>query len=251
MPPVYIVSERLAQRLWPGQDPIGKRLAGPGTALDAQGRPVWATLVGVVEDAHYRGLTDVRFDLYSPYSQPRTMAVKHLMVRGSADLQSLVSAIRAEARRLEPTSLVEGATTMEAMVRSAVAPWRFGAVTLMFLVAFALLVATLGICGTISQLVIERRREIAVPMAVGGVGGDIIRLVFREGMEVTIVGLIVGLTRAVAVGAVAALLFGVAPVDGATMAATAMLFVIVSALALLLPAWRATAVDPATVLKHE
>lgn len=252
MPRVYIVSERLAHRLWPGQDPIGKRLAGPGTALDAQGQPVWSTLVGVVEDAHYRGLTDVRFDLYSPYRQARTMAVKHLMVRGSANLQSLVAAIRAEARRLEPTSLVEGATTMEAMVSGAVAPWRFGAVTLTILSAFALLLAALGIYGTISQSVVERRREIAVRMAVGGVGRDVIRLVFREGMTMTIVGVVVGLVAAVVVGrAVAGLLFGVAPIDAATMTAMAALFVIVSGVALLLPAWRATAVDPATVLKQD
>ena len=251
-PPVYIVSERLARRLWPGEDPIGKRLAGPGTAQDARGEPIWSTLVGVVEDAHYRGLTDLRFDLYTPYRQPRALRVKHLMVRTSANPQALVAAIRAEARRLEPASLVEGATTMEAVVGGAVAPWRFGAVALATLSGFALLLAALGIYGTISQSVVERRREIAVRMAVGGVARDIVRLVFREGMAMTIAGVLAGLLAAAAVGrGVAGLLFGVEPLDAATMGGMAALFVIVSGVALALPAWRATSVDPASALKQE
>ena len=250
-PPVAIVSESLARRLWPGQDAVGKHLLGPGPRRDARGELVWATVVGVVEDVRYRGLTDVRLDLYKPYLE-QTERVKHLMVRADDDPLALIAAIRAAARGLDPTSLVEGATTMEEIVGTAVAPWRFSATTLGVLSAIALLLAALGIYATVSQSVVERRREIAVRMALGGLRRDIIRLIFGEGMLVTTAGVLVGLTAAVVVGrAVTRLLFGVSPIDAATFAAMTTLLVIVGALALLVPTWRATAVDPATVLRQE
>ena len=181
-PPVAIVSESLARRLWPGQDAVGMHLLGPGSRRDARflHARLWRLRIG---------LTDVRFDLYKPYLE-QTERVKHLMVRADGDPLALVAAIRAAARRLEPTSLVEGATTMEEIVGTAVAPWRFSATTLGVLSAIALLLAVLGIYATVSQSVVERSREIAVRMALGGLRRDIIRLIFGEGMRVTVAGVL-------------------------------------------------------------
>ncbi|HEY6509760.1 MAG TPA: ADOP family duplicated permease, partial [Vicinamibacterales bacterium] len=123
-PRVAIVGERLAERLWPGQDPIGRRLSSGGTRPDPEAAFPWVTVVGVVPDVRYRGLTDPRFDLYLPEAQS-DLRVKHLMVRTAGDPVALGAAVRAEARRLAPTAVVENMAALGQVVRQATAPWRF------------------------------------------------------------------------------------------------------------------------------
>jgi hypothetical protein len=247
-----MISEKLARRLWPGQDPLGKRLLPPGVSPDEQGRPRWATVVGVVHDARYRGLTDLRFDLYVPYLQIPGMPVKHLMVRTSREAFSLVPSIRAEARRLESSTLVEKVAAMEDLVQRATAPWRFSAWTLGLLSLLALALASLGVYAAVSQSVVERTREIGVRVAVGALPREIVGLVLREGLGLTAAGISAGLAVALAVSRIlTSLLFEVRPIDPLTLAVMAMLFIAVSAAALVLPAWRAAGVDPALALRHE
>jgi len=251
-PQVVIVSERLARRLWPGQEPIGKRLLHPNSPEDSQGRRIWSTVVGVVQDARYRGLNDVRYDLYVPFLQQPADLVKHLMVRTSGDPGSVAAAIRAEARRLEPTAMVDRVRTMDEIVGQAVAPWRFSSSTLGILSVLALGLAMLGVYGIVSQSVIERTREIAVRVALGAVPRDVIRLVLREGMVMTVIGVLAGLTAAIVVGRVmGALLFGVGPIDPVTFGAMAALLTMVSVAATLIPARRALRIDPASALRQE
>ena len=251
-PQVVIVSEGLARRLWPGQNALGKRLHRPGAPRDATGQPLWSTVVGVVENARYRGLTDVRFDLYVPYLQRPEDPVKHLMVRTSTDPLSLAPAIRAEALRLEPTALVEGVRTVDEMVGRAIAPWRFSASTLAILSALALILAIVGVYGIVSQAVVERMREIAVRIALGALPRDIVGLVLREGLLMTAAGIALGLAVAVTTGSVlSSLLFGVRPVDAVTLIAITALFSVVAALAMLLPVRRALRVDPLVALRYE
>jgi putative ABC transport system permease protein len=251
-PRVAIISDKLARRLWPGQDAIGKRLLPPGVSPDEQGRPRWATVVGVVHDARYRGLTDLRFDLYLPYLQIPGMPVKHLMVRTSREPLSLVSSIRAEARQLDPSTLIEKVAAMEDLVHRATAPWQFSAWTLGLLSLLALALASLGVYAAVSQSVVERTREIGVRVAVGALPREIVGLVLREGLGLTMAGIGVGLAIAMAVGRIlTGLLFEVRPIDPLTLAGMAMLFLVVSAAALVLPAWRAARVDPASALRRE
>jgi predicted permease len=255
-PQVVMVSEALARRLWPGQDAIGKRMTRPGLYSDVQadpaGPPRWATVVGVVETARYRGLTDVRFDLYIPYLQRLGDPVKHMMVRTSNDPISLVAAIRRAARDLEPAVLVEGVRTMDQIVGRAMSPWQFSATTLGLLSAFALTLAILGVYGSASESVVQRRREIAIRSALGALPRDIVRLVLREGVWLTTIGIAAGLTMSIAAArALGGLLFGVRPVDPGTLLGTSALFLLVSAAAMLVPAGRALRVDPAAALKHE
>lgn len=249
---VVIVSEGLARRLWPGKDPIGRRLMRSDPAVDKDKRPLWSTVVGVVSDVRYRGLADVRFDLYVPFEQKPDAPVKHLMVRTSGNPVALAAAIRAEARRLESTASVDGITTMEHIVDRAAAPWRFSASTLGALSLLALGLAILGVYGIVSQSVMERTREIAVRVALGALPRDVVRLVLREAMAMTFLGVAGGVTAAIAIGRVlTALLFGVRPIDPATFAAMALLFTIVSAAATLIPARRALRIDPASALRQE
>lgn len=251
-PQVVIVSHGLAERLWPLQNPIGKRLLRQGAPRDARGQPLWSTVVGVVDDVRYRGLTDVRFDLYVPYLQAPTDAVKHVMVRTSVDPMALVPAIRMEATRLEPTALVEAVTTMSDMVGRAVAPWRFGASALGIVSALAIGLAALGVYGIVSQSTVDRMREIAIRTALGAGAGDILRLVVVEGVVFTAIGIGVGLALAAAASSVvSSLLFGVRAADPMTLAAIAMLFFGVALIGMFLPVRRALRVDPAVALRQE
>ena len=251
-PRVVIMSQRLANHLWPGQDPIGKAILPPGQGLDAQGRSRWATVVGVVQDARYRGINDLRYDLYLPQAQVPGMRVKHLMVRTTVDAASLTSSIRAEARRLDPTVLVENAVVMSSFVERATAPWRFSAWTLGLLGVIALALASFGVFATLSQSVVERTREIGIRVAVGALPRQVSALVFREGVALTLIGIVLGSTVAtLAGGYLGRVLFEVPAIDAATLAGMAVLFSLVSGIAVYVTAWRAARLDPTAALRRQ
>ena len=251
-PRVVIVSEQLALRLWPGQEPIGRRIHAPGGEPNPQGLPQWASVVGVVEDARYRGIADPRFDLYVPYRQTPGLLVKHLMVRTTVDPTSLIGPIRTHARRLESTALVEKVAMMQDFLGQAVAPWRFSASTLGLLSALALALASLGVYAIVSESVIERTREIGVRVAVGARPRQIAGLVLRDSLALTTAGIVIGLAVAVAAGRLlTGLLYEVQPADPLTLTGMAALFAIVSTSATLLPVWRAVRINPLEALRTE
>jgi predicted permease len=251
-PRAAIVSENLARRLWPGQDAIGKRLLPPGMSPDEQGRPPWATVVGVARNARYRGLTDPRFDLYLPHLQIPGVLVKHLMVRTSGDPLALAAPIRIEAHRLESSALVERITAMEDIVAQATAPWRFSTRTLGLLSLLAMALASMGLYAVVSQTVVERTREIGVRVAIGALPREIVQLVLRDSVALTLAGIGIGLIVALGVGRIlAGLLFDVQLIDPSTLAAVAALFIAVSTVAIVVPAWRGAHVDPVVALRHE
>ena len=250
-PRVAIVSEGLSRRLWPGQDPIGKRMLPPGQGPDEKGQPRWATVVGVAQDARYRGINDLRYDLYLPEPQIPGMRVKHLMVRATNDPASLTGSIRAEARRLEPTVLVENAAAMSTLVAGATATWRFSAWTLALLGLIALALASFGVFATLSQSVVERTREIGIRVAVGALPRHVSGIVFREGIALTMAGIVLGSAVAALAGrSLEGLLFEVPTVDLATLAGMAILLSLVSAVAVYVPAWRAARLDPTVALRQ-
>jgi predicted permease len=250
-PRVAVVGEALARRLWPGQDPIGKRLNPSGAPADVEAAWRWATVVGVVRDGRYRGLVDPRFDLYLADAQS-DLRVKHLMIRATAgDPLGLAAAIRAEARRLDGSVLVEGVTAMDSLVQQATAPWRLSAATLGLLGVVALVLAALGVYATVSQSVVERTQEIAIRVAIGAAPAQVAGMVIREGLWLALIGVIAGAAIAVpASGAITALLFGVGPYDPLTSVSTGVLIFAASVGALSLPAWRAACTEPSVSLRQ-
>ena len=248
-PRVALVSESTARRLWPGQDPIGRRLSMAAFTPGSPGR-AWRTVVGVVSDVRYRGLEEVQFDVYDPALQVGRPA-DNIVVRATTDPLTLAAPVRAAARELDPTSIVDAVTTMDAVVGRASAPWRL---TMWMFVLFATLafgLAALGLFSLVALDVAHRGREFAIRMALGESRGGILRGVLARAGWRVLAGVALGLgTAAVASRAIRGLLFGIAPDDPATYAAVLAVVLIVVATAAYVPARRAARADPQVLLRQ-
>ena len=251
-PGVVIVSEMTAQRFWPGKDPIGQQLRestflAPGSVS----APGWQTVVGVVGDARYRGLTDLRLDLYAPWTQSKNL-VQHLMVRTSGDTASVVAAVKAAVREADPKAQVAEAVVMGDVVAAESAPWRFLVQVFLALAGLAALLATVGLGAVVAIDVTARRRELAIRSALGADAPRLRRLVLRDAGRLIVFGIVAGLAIALLLGrAVAHLLIGVGPHDGVALATAAALAVAAGLLAAWLPARRAGRANAIDALKAE
>ena len=145
-PRVAVVGETTARRLWPGESPIGKRMSMPTFSLEG---PAWRTVVGVVNDVHYRGLDDVRLDVYDSAAQS-TVATTDVVIRTSGDPRNSLEAIKQEARRLNPRVVVDRITTMDTIVSRAMAPWRFSAWLFSIFAVTAFALVALGLFSIVS-----------------------------------------------------------------------------------------------------
>jgi putative ABC transport system permease protein len=250
-PPVVIVGQSLADRLWPGQDPIGRRMLAYGAPGLEGEKPVWQTVVGVVEDARYREVETPRFDLYLPYRQAPNQ-VQHFMVRLSGNPLAAVTALRSAVAALDPEARVDGISTMEEVVGRAFAPWRFSSIVVSAFAAIALTFAAVGIATVVAFAVTQRTREIGVRVALGAQTRDVVVLVASEGARIVLVGLPVGVLAAWFLRrSVESMLFGVAPDDALTFGGVTLLLGVVSLLAAYLPARSAARIDPASALRAE
>jgi putative ABC transport system permease protein len=248
-PGVVVVSESVARRAWPGQDPIGKRLKIPlpGTPY----HDTWLSVVGVAKDARYREIQASRLDLYMSLLQSNH-GPNHLLVRASGDPTSLVPAIRAVVWELDPDQPVTEATTLTDVVSTALGGPRFAARVFGGFAVAALLLSALGLYGLLSYTVSRRTREIGVRVAVGARPRDVRGLVLREGLGLCALGVVLGLLVAAATSRLLeALLYEVRPSDPLTFVAVPPLLLGVAALACLLPARRAMRVDPVVALRTE
>lgn len=244
-----IVSQRLATRLWPGADPIGKRLHIGQAPEGAQ--PRWLTVVGVVEDARYREITTARYDLYIPLGQEMPV-VKHYVVRTQGDPFSVVPAIRETVKRVDARLAVENVTTMEQIVGKTIAPWRFSTVVFTAFSVLALFFATIGLAALMTYAVKQRTREIGIRVALGARPDDIVRLLVREGAALVVGGLAIGVPAALLLTRVlSAQLFSVTPTDPPTFVVIAGVLAAVSLTAAYLPARAASVVDPVAALRRE
>ena len=249
-PPVVIIGQSLAVRLWPGQDPIGRRMLTYGAPGDEK-KPGWQTVVGVVEDARYREVEAPRFDLYLPYRQAPN-PVQHFMVRLSGDPLEAVPALRSAVAALDPGARVDAVSTMEEVVGRALAPWRFSSIVVSAFGAIALTFAAVGIAALVAFAVTQRRREIGVRVALGAQTRDVVMLVASEGAWIALAGLAVGVLAAwILRRSVESMLFGVAPDDSLTFGGVGLLLGLVSLLAAYLPARSAARIDPAAALRAE
>jgi putative ABC transport system permease protein len=248
-PGVVVVSETLARRHWPGQDAVGKRLKIP--LPETPYHDEWLSVVGVVGDARYRELQAARLDLYMSYRQADHRP-RHLVVRAHAAPAALAGSIREIVRAMDPEILVTDVITMSDAVAAALGGPRFAARVSGAFALIAVLLAALGLYGLLAYAVTRRTKEIGVRMALGAQRGDVRRLVLGEGLRLTTAGIAIGLAASTAAGhLIEALLFGVSGFDALSYAAGPMVLALIATIACLIPAHRATCVDPAAALRAE
>ena len=246
---VAVLGESAAAKLWPGQDPIGKRLYMSTFSRGKEPRNAWRTVVGVVSDVRYRGIDQVHLDVYDPPSQTPIPATD-LAIRTTGDPLALAAAVQAEARRLDPGVLVGGVSTLDRIVFRAIAPWRFSAWVFSLFAVLAFVLSTMGLFSTVSLDAAERRREFAIRVAVGADRRAIAGTVLRAAAVRVAAGIALGVVVAVlGTRALRSLLFGIEPVDTFTYAAVLALVIIVVAVASWLPARAASRVDPLELLR--
>jgi putative ABC transport system permease protein len=248
-PGVVVVSESMARRCWPSSDPIGQRLKIPLPPTPYH--DTWLTVVGVVADARYREIRGSRLDLYMSFLQADHKP-HHLVVRYTGETAVLADAIRRAVRALDPDQPVEEVVTMASVVSSALGGPRFAASLFAAFALVALLLCALGLYGLLSFSVSRRTREIGVRVAVGATPASVRGLVLREGLVLAALGIGLGLAAA-AFGsrALSALLFAVQPVDPLTFVLVPVALLLVAGIACLLPASRASRVDPIVALRAE
>lgn len=242
-----IINESLARRSFPHEDPLGRRIQ---TGLD---RPEFMTIVGVVGDIRQSGLDHVPGpEIFMPYGQhpgpARHMAV---IARIQAEMSSVAAVLRKQVRALDPNVPVKF-TTMRQTVDASIAPPRLRTLLLGTLAGLAVVLAMIGLYGVMAYMVGQRSAEIGVRMALGARTGDVLRLVLRQGLVLTGAGLAIGLAGSLAATRLLAnLLYGVTTTDPLTYAAVACLLATVAAMAVYIPAHRATRVDPLIALRQE
>ncbi|MFI5005968.1 MAG: ABC transporter permease [Solirubrobacterales bacterium] len=249
--PVVVVGESTARRLWPGEEPVGKRIATHGTPKEKDGSWRWATVVGLVPDVRYRGLTDVRLDLYVPFGQS-PFPVQYVVIRTTSDPAPLASAIRQAVSTLDKDLPITGVASLGAIVDGALGGPRFRAVLIAAFACLALLLAAVGIWGVVAWSVAQRTQEIGLRMALGARAPEVVRHVVAQGVVPALAGVAVGLVVAWACSrALRTLLFGIPPDDPSTFMAVAALLLLVATGASLLPARRAARLDPVAALREE
>jgi predicted permease len=240
---VVVLSERAAQAMWPGQDPIG-RMVVPGS------NDTTAEVIGVVEDVHTSSAEEEGHPVaYIPMWQI-LMAEGSVLVRSAGDPARLASAVRAAVIRVDPLVPVANVRTMSEIVSEAVAARRFQLDVLALFALMAVATAAIGIFGVIAHSLAARTREIGIRMALGANAGGVRLLVLREHMGPVVAGIAIGLGAALAFGRILrALLFEVQPGDPVAYAIVATTIGAVAAVACAIPAWRATASDPIRMLR--
>ena len=234
--PVVIVNETFARTKFPDGDAVGRRLS-----INPFDEPVWREIVGVARDVKNFGIREgSRYALYTPHEQIPSPFVS-VVVRTAMDPEAAIPMLRREIADLDPRLAAAGVTTLERLVRGALAPDRFLALLLSLFAALALLLAGVGLYGVVSYDVARRRREMGIRMAMGATAGEIVGLVLRGTMSRVALGIAIGIAGgAFVTRLLEGLLFGVSPRDPLTVAGVVAVLAGVGLVAAALPAWRAT-----------
>jgi putative ABC transport system permease protein len=239
-----VVNEAVAQRFFPGGDPIGKRL----NLCSLDPKPCWLTIVGVVGNVHQYGLdAPPTLDVYWSEGWPR-----YMVIRTASDPAALAQTAIGEIHKFDPNLPVTHVMTLDNLFSDSVSPRRFSTFLLGIFAGLALLLAAMGIYGVMSYVVSLRTNEIGIRMALGAQPRDIWRLVIGRGAQLALAGVALGLIGAFALTKlIASLLYGVKPTDPVTFGGVALLLVGVALLACYVPARRAMRVDPMVALRYE
>jgi putative ABC transport system permease protein len=259
-PRVAIINETMARRYWPGENPIGKRAAldfeamrfYPDRAPDFDLALGLREIVGVVADVKHTGLAGETVpEFYAPLAQ-RPARNLTLVMRTAADPVGLLGVARNEVLALDKDQPIANAGTMSEWMAASVAQPRFNFLLMTVFAAIALLLAALGIYGVMAWTVTQRTQEIGIRMALGAQTSDVLKMVIKRGMTLTLAGVTLGLIASLALTRLMeTLLFGVSETDPLTFAAVALLLTFVASMACYIPARRATKVDPMVALRTE
>ena len=254
-PPVIVINETAARGIFPGEDPVGKRVLLSRSRGFEQ---PWRTIAGVVADVRHWGLDrPARPEMYIPHTQflhfsPGQQASSMTVaLRSELAPERLVSALREELRRIDPEIPVADARPMTDVLALSVADRKLNLVLVGAFALLAIALATVGVYGVIAYDVLQRTREIGIRVALGASRRSVVEMMLRQGLTLVIAGAAIGLGLAAGItGAMSALLFEVGPRDAAVFASVGALLLIAGAVASLIPAWRATRVDPLTALRE-
>ena len=245
-PSIAVINQAAARSYWPNQDPVGKRVR-----LSAS-KPDWTTIVGVIADARTESLADaaipqVYLDIYQRLSNDIAF-----FLRGPVDPATISAQVRTQIQAVDPDLPTFRAETLNDVLSSSLSVRRFSMEMVALFAATALLLAGLGIYGTISYLVNEQSREIAIRLALGAQRSDILRMVLRQGLALAAAGAVLGVAGALIVShLMAGLLFGVSPYDLSTFVGVTAVLTAVAIAASYVPARRAMRLDPMTMLHSE
>ncbi|MFL6285550.1 MAG: ADOP family duplicated permease [Pyrinomonadaceae bacterium] len=244
---VVIVSESFARKYFPGEDPLGKRVA-----VEMFDKPTPTEIVGVVGDVRYDSLTDAAEPtVYFPHPE-LTYSFMTLVIHADGDPAQLTPAIRREISGIDPDQPISDVRTMTQVMAETVGRARFSTLLFGIFAGLATLLAAVGIFGVMNYSVTLRTREIGLRMALGAQPARVLVLVLRQGLVLTLVGVGLGLAVSLALTRVmSSLLFGVDATDPATFAAIVPLLTTVSLIACYIPARRATRIDPLVALRYE
>jgi predicted permease len=254
-PGAALISESLARRFWPNEDPIGKHLTltfFPDVVREVVGvvgnvkldsldetRPVDAIYVALAQMSVPKGSTFQSFGLT-------------LAARAASDPHGIISAVTDAVHQVGSDVPVLNVLSMDEIIAQSVSPQRFNVLLLSSFAGLALLLAAVGIYGVLSYTVRRRVREIGIRMALGATDSDVLKLIVTDGMKPILLGVVIGLAAALALSRlIASLIFGVRPTDPLTFGAVAFILVAVGILANIVPAYRATRIEPVRTLRDE
>jgi predicted permease len=241
-----VVSETMAERFYPNTSPLGKHF---GKSSDKLGE---FEIIGVVKDAKYQNLRERPRPLvyYSMKQMPE--AATNLILRVSADNQTLIPAVRRVLREVNMNLPVDDVVSLEDHIARSLVQQNLIARLASFFGLLALLLASIGLYGVLSYSVARRRNEIGIRMALGASTHDVLKVVLRSGMALTVIGLIIGVAGSLALTRlVSTLLFGVKPTDVTTFVVVSLTLLVVALVACYIPARRATRVDPLIALRYD
>ena len=246
-PGVAIVNQAFVQRFWPDQDPIGKRISSEGP------KGPYQEVVGVASTVKYWLIGEKpRPFIYFPLSQSSERSFATLLVRTRGDPMTALSPVRAAMNELDPDMFPMNTQPLSELIGFALLPARFAAALFGLFGVLALLLASVGLFGVMSYSVSQRTHEIGIRATLGAQRGDIVRLVLKQGLTLTAIGLVIGLIVSMASSRVlSSLLYDISATDPLTFVGVSLVLVAVGALACYLPARRATKVDPVVALRNE
>jgi putative ABC transport system permease protein len=245
-PPVLLINKAMADRFFPNEDAIGKRLQLGINNFAGQ-------IVGIVGNVKHVGLdAEVNDEVYLPYSQAPFSIDMTLLVRTSGDPMSLAGAMRNELATVDKQISIGKVRTMDTIMAESVAQHRFRTLLLGLFGVSALLLASVGIYGVMSYAVTQRTKEIGIRMALGAQVSDVRKLVMRNGMTLALIGVAIGLAGAYGLTRLmTSLLFGISATDAWTFVGVSAVLMAVALIACYIPARRATKFDPLVALRYE